>query len=88
MEKSELLMSSIACSVAWHHSRVQASTIFDVKSISFSGSLVNLGYFLAVVNTFNGALNINYLCNEPLIDRDRALALSETARAFLRGSVD
>ncbi|MFC1888612.1 condensation domain-containing protein [Thermodesulfobacteriota bacterium] len=61
---------------------------FTVKSISFSGSLVNLGYFLSVVNTFNGALNVNYLFNEPLIDQDRARVLAKTAEAFLKGSVD
>ena len=60
---------------------------FTVKSISFSGSLVNLGYFLSVVNTFKGALNINCLFNEPLIDRERARALAERAENFLKESV-
>lgn len=60
---------------------------FTINSISFAGSLVNLGYFLSVVNTFNGALNINYLFNEPLIDRDRARTLAKTAEGFLKGSV-
>jgi hypothetical protein len=60
----------------------------SVRSVSFAGSLVNLGYFLAVANTFNGRLQINYLYNDPLILRERASRLAETAVAVLRGAVD
>lgn len=59
-----------------------------VRSVSFSGSLVNLGYFLAVVNTFNGDLHVNYVYNEPLITRSRALHLVETAESMLVKNVD
>jgi hypothetical protein len=59
----------------------------SLRSLSFAGSLVNLGYFLAVVNTFNGKLHINYLVNDPLLTRPRATRLVETAELFLRGSI-
>ena len=61
---------------------------FKVESVSFSGSLVNLGYFLAVVNTFNGVLHVNYVYNEPLITQSRALHLAETAASLLVENVD
>ena len=59
-----------------------------VHSISLSGSLVSLGYFLAVVNTFNGALHVNYMCNEPLISRERSRTLAKTAASLLREALD
>lgn len=59
----------------------------SMRSLSFAGSLVNLGYFLAVVNTFNGRLMINYMVNDPLIARDRASRLVDAAASLLRRSV-
>jgi len=60
----------------------------SLRSLSFAGSLVNLGYFLAVVNTFNGRLHINYLVNDPLLTRSRASGLLQTAERLLRASVE
>jgi len=59
-----------------------------LRSLSFAGSLVNLGYFLAVANTFQGCLHINYLYNEPMITRPRVMQLVETAERLLRGCVE
>jgi len=59
----------------------------SLRSVSFAGTLVNLGYFLAVVNTFNGRLTINYLVNDPLVPRARADDLVECAVSVLRRAV-
>ena len=61
---------------------------FKIKSFRGGVTLLNTGYFTALVSTFNGTLYINYVYNEPFITRERAHALAETAVAHLRGAVD
>jgi len=59
------------------------------RIVSFRGavSLLNTGYFTALVSTFNGRLYINYVYNEPLISTARAERLAATAQDALKAAL-
>ncbi len=61
---------------------------FRITSYRGGVTLLNTGYFTALVSTFNGRLYINYVYNEPIITRPRAQLLAETAVALLRTAVE
>jgi len=56
---------------------------FRIKSYSGGVSLLNTGYFVALVATVNGEMFINYVFNEPLISRDKAEKLAKGATEIL-----
>lgn len=61
---------------------------FTIKSFRGGVTLLNTGYFTALVSTFNGTLYINYVYNEPFITQARAHTLAEAAVGLLRGAVE
>jgi hypothetical protein len=61
---------------------------FRIKSFRGGVTLLNTGYFTALVSTFHGRLYINYIYNEPMITRARAQTLARTAEELLRKALE
>jgi hypothetical protein len=61
---------------------------FRIKSFRGGVTLLNTGYFTALVSTLNHRLFINYIYNEPIITRDRAQRLAGTAVELLQQAIE
>jgi len=61
---------------------------FKIRSFRGGVTLLNTGYFTALVSSFNGTLYINYIYNEPMITRARAQQLAETAVELLKKAIE